>query len=172
MENANALFSKKPPVSVTLRSANAIRRVDTLSSDAFAGGRPMAKPEETLSAFPRLTGTFTVEYPPRLLIATRISVARALSRRRRADGKKKQLDELGRNVYIYIYIDLSARATRSRVCVRITHCVTLCLFLMKITPRRCYPADLIARSNAVIGRDSAKEGSRDSNVSVNQPAVG
>lgn len=52
----NALFSEKPPVSVTLRSANTDRRVDALSSDAHSWAATNGKAEKRCRLFRGLQG--------------------------------------------------------------------------------------------------------------------
>lgn len=52
----NALFSKKPPISVTLRSANADRPMDALSSDAHSWAATNRKAEKRCRFFRGLQG--------------------------------------------------------------------------------------------------------------------
>lgn len=52
----NALFSKMPPISVTLQSANADRRVDALSSDAHSWAATNGKAEKRWRLFHGLQG--------------------------------------------------------------------------------------------------------------------
>lgn len=54
----NALFSKKPPISVTLRSANADRPMDALSSDAHSWAATNGKAEKRCRFSRGLQGEF------------------------------------------------------------------------------------------------------------------
>jgi len=66
----DALFSEKPPVSVTLRSANTDRRVDALSSDAHSWAATNGKAEKRCRLFRGLQGVSRLNIPA--LIATSI----------------------------------------------------------------------------------------------------
>jgi len=59
----NALFSEKPPVSVTLRSANADRRVDALSLNAHSWAATNGKAEERCRLFRGSQGVSRLNIP-------------------------------------------------------------------------------------------------------------
>lgn len=84
----NALFSKKPSVSVTLRSANADRRVDALSSDVHSWTATNGKAEKRCRLFRGLQEVSRLNIPA--IADSNASIVRMfLIGRRKLDGLEK-----------------------------------------------------------------------------------
>lgn len=63
LTDSNTLFSEKPPVSVTLRSANADRRMDALFSEAHSWAATNGKAEKRCRLFRGLQGVSRLNIP-------------------------------------------------------------------------------------------------------------